>query len=66
MSYKDYVDGRDIAAKYSFEALIMGFMRIADDDNRTYLMAKYPQIWAELKARYNSPGGLLPGEKIKK
>lgn len=62
MSRKDYLDSQKIE-QFSFEAIIMGFMRIADSENLAFLRSKYPEIYQELKARYNAPGGYLEGEK---
>jgi hypothetical protein len=63
MSRDNYLKSMEIA-KEPFEAIIMAFMRIADDYNSMLLKAKYPDIWEELKARYNAPGGYLEGEEI--
>ena len=52
------IDGID----YGFYALIMAAMRKADSDNIDLLKAAFPETWEELKARYNAPGGILPGE----
>ena len=62
MSRDNYIKSLE-ASELPFEALIMGFMRIADDDNLSYLRVKYPSIWQELKARYDAPGGYLEGEE---
>ncbi len=61
MSRENYIKSQKISQE-SFEAIIMAFMRIADDDNLSFLQSKYPYIWTELKARYNAPGGYLKGE----
>jgi hypothetical protein len=45
-----------------FYALIMAAMRQADSVNAIKLRSAWPETWAELQARYNAPGGLLPGE----
>lgn len=45
-----------------FEALIMAAMRRADSENLERLRAAFPEIHAEVTARYNLPQGLLPGE----
>lgn len=49
---------------YSFYALIMSAMRRADNDNLTKLKLCWPDVWLELQARYNAPGGVLPGENV--
>lgn len=45
-----------------FYALIMAAMRGADTDNAVLLQIAFPEVWAELQARYNAPGGVLPQE----
>jgi hypothetical protein len=45
-----------------FSAYIMAAMRKADPDNLAKLQAAFPEIWAELDARYNAPLGFLDGE----
>jgi hypothetical protein len=45
-----------------FYALVMAAMRKADTRNEQKLRAAWPEVWDELLARYNAPGGLLPGE----
>ena len=61
MSLENYNKSKEISQQ-PFEAIIMGFMRIADDDNLNFLKFKYPDIWGELQRRYNAPGGVLPEE----
>jgi hypothetical protein len=63
MSHHSYTVSRALAAEdYPFSALIMAAMRKADSDNTVLLNAAFPEIAAELKYRYWSGGGLLPGE----
>ena len=62
MSHESYIISQKIST-YSFDAIIMGFMRVADDDNLNFLKRKYPDIWRELQTRYNAPGGYLEGEE---
>lgn len=63
MSYHDYTMSKKIASKdYPFYALIMASMRKADSYNADKLRAAFPEIWAELKERYNATGGFLPEE----
>lgn len=63
MSKFDYDISRKIAAEdYPFYALIMAAMRKADSNNVAKLQSMWPNVWEELQARYNAPGGLLPGE----
>jgi len=47
----------------SFYGLIMAAMRRADDVNIVKLRTCWPEVWAELRQRYDAPGGLLPGEE---
>ena len=42
-----------------FYALIMAAMIRADSNNLSKLCAAFPEVWAELKARYNAPGGVV-------
>lgn len=63
MSYENYIKSQEVA-QLPFEAIIMGFMRVADSSNLAYLQMKYPDIWDELQTRYNAPGGLLESENI--
>lgn len=61
MSLYDYDRGRALAiADEPFYALIQAAMRRADSTNAAVLRAGWPDVWAELQARYNSPGGILP------
>ena len=64
MSLYDYRESQEIDAKdFGFYALIMAAMRKADTDNTFLLRSAFPKTFEELQARYNAPGGLLPGEK---
>lgn len=63
MSLYDYQEGLEIVAKkYSFYALIHAAMRRADTDNLEMLKGCWPEVWLELRARYNAPGGKLQSE----
>jgi len=63
MSKYDYDKSREIAAQdYPFYALIMAAMRKADDVNISLLKSCWPEVFQELRERYNAPGGYLPGE----
>ena len=42
-----------------FYALLMAAMRRADPVNLQRLRSAFPDVWTELQARYNAPGGLL-------
>ncbi len=45
-----------------FGALIMAAMAKADTANVEKLREAWPDVWEELNARYNAPGGLINGE----
>ena len=65
MSYHQYQSSKKIAAAhYPFYAVIMAAMRQADTGNMAKLRAAWPEVAAELQARYDAPGGLLPGEVL--
>ena len=60
MSHYDYVRSLELGmADEPFYALIMAAMRKADTDNGEKLRNAWPEIWNELRARYNAPGGTL-------
>jgi len=64
MSLYEYQESREpVISTAGFYALIMAAMRRADTDNLRKLQTCWPEVWAELQARYNAPGGLLPGEE---
>ena len=64
MSLHEYQESRAIEGEgFSFYGLVMAAMRQADTENASRLEIAFPDQWAELKARYNAPGGLLPGEE---
>jgi len=58
MSYFDYQKSQEVA-NAPFYALIMAAMRNADTDNLEAMKAIWPNVWSELKARYNAPAGCL-------
>jgi hypothetical protein len=62
MSLYAYIVSRDLG-KYEFYALLMAAMRNADTRNIAILKRGFPEVWAELDARYHAPGGLLEGEE---
>ena len=65
MSLFEYREGQKIAASDpSFYALIQAAMRRADSFNLERLRAIYPDVYAELQARYDAPGGVLPEEEV--
>lgn len=64
MSYHEYKVSTYISLKdYPFYAIIMAAMRQADTDNTEKLQEAWPDVWKELEARYQMPGGFLPGEE---
>lgn len=64
MSWYDYDLSRFMEKTYefTFNSLIMAAMRQADDVNLKALKHTFPDIWEELEARYNAPGGKLEHE----
>ena len=63
MSYYDYRVSASLELQNApFYALIMAAARSADTTNLAKLRGAWPEVVAELEARYNAPGGLLPGE----
>jgi hypothetical protein len=63
VSRYDYECSKRIAAECPpFAALIMAAMRGADTRNAEELRRSFPEIGAELTARYNAPGGVLDSE----
>jgi hypothetical protein len=64
LSLYDYKLSQGIAAcDYPFDALIFAAMRKADSTNIMRLKATYPELWAELYARYHAPGGCITDEE---
>jgi TorA maturation chaperone TorD len=61
MSLNDYQESQQIGVweDWTFYALIMAAMRKADDENLAKLESVFPETLAELRARYNAPGGAL-------
>jgi hypothetical protein len=43
----------------NFYGLLMAAMRKADTPNAGRLRAAFPDVWDDLQARYNAPGGVL-------
>jgi len=59
----DYEKGRELEANDTpFYALIQAAMRRADTGNLYKLQTAFPQVWAELQERHNTPGGYLKEE----
>jgi hypothetical protein len=65
MSLFDYEMSRKInESGASFASMIMVAMRKADTNNFLLLCDAFPEIWEELRIRYNLPGGFLESERI--
>jgi hypothetical protein len=63
MTIWDYESGREISSHDPpFYAIIQAAMRKADTDNLEKLKRCWPEVWKELEARYNAPGGILKGD----
>jgi hypothetical protein len=63
MSLYDYRMCRQLAQQDPpFYALIMAAMRKADSINLAKLRREWPDVWAELDARYHLPEGKFPSE----
>lgn len=68
MSWHHYEAGREIEAAmherdWPFYGLVQAAMRRADTANRDLLKAAWPEVWEDLKARYDAPGGVLPDDE---
>lgn len=64
MSRYDYEMSKKIEAQdYPFEALVMAAARKADTHNMAALSKAFPETVAELRERFNAPGGLLTHER---
>ncbi len=71
MSILDYVTSQKIANKVStcgpgneFYSLLMAAARFADTDNLEKLAQAFPEQIAELRKRYNAPGGALNADEL--
>ena len=68
MSLYEYAVSKQLSDQHGqdapFYALIMAAMRQADSVNVVALRAAFPETYAELDARYNAPGGVLPSEAV--
>jgi hypothetical protein len=63
MSLQDYRRALEHSrADEPFYGLVMGAMLRADNENFLRLKRAFPDVRAELQARYDAPGGILPGE----
>lgn len=64
MSRFDYEASKRIAVEdHPFYALIMAAMRQADTNNLARLQFAFPETYAELKERYDAPGGLIESDR---
>jgi len=65
MSLYDYRQSRELEAEgRPFYCLIMAAMRRADSNNAAILREAFPEVWEEVRERYNASGGLI-GEEMK-
>lgn len=63
MSHYDYMAANALrAGDPPFYALIMAAVMKADTLNAAKLAAMWPEVTAEVQARWDAPGGVLPGE----
>ena len=66
MSHYDYTEAKRVCElEPPYYAIIMAAMWNADSFNAEKLRRAFPDVWDELQARYNAPGGYLPGEEVK-
>lgn len=63
MSLYDYKESQQISrTNPAFYALIMAAFRCADTVNAEKLKRAFPEVFEEMKKRYDAPGGVLPFE----
>lgn len=63
MSLHEYKASLEIEKHdYPFYWIIMAAMRQADSQNLAELRFSFPEVYDELRARYDAPGGVLVGE----
>lgn len=63
MSHFDYEASKRLSMlDPPFYALVMAAYRQADTSNQAKIRAAWPGVVTELEARYNAPGGILPGD----
>lgn len=59
-NYYAYTASRDLVDDDpSFYGLLMAAMRKADTRNAETLRRAFPEVWADLQARYDAPAGVL-------
>lgn len=70
MSKQSFIDSRLLEAEaWSTHALVMALARRTwknDPETFSRVQAAFPEICAELRQRYYSPGGVLPGDTSSK
>lgn len=65
MSLHEYIESHRIAHEQPpFYAVVMAAMRLADGSNLGKLNAIFPEVAAELQARYDAPGGRLESDSM--
>ena len=65
MSLYDYRASKELSeSDPPFAALIMAALRKADSANAYELRSAFPDICAEMQARYDAPGGVLPSDAV--
>jgi hypothetical protein len=57
-----YEESKRLAAEGDFYSLQMAAMRCADTGNTERLREAFPEVWDELNARYQAPGGVIEGD----
>jgi hypothetical protein len=62
MTWYDYRKSKRFGPDPNFYALIMAAMRKADTVNAIKLRTAFPDVWDEVQARYNAPGGVISGD----
>lgn len=60
MSHSDYIEGQRLSlGDPPFSSIIQAAMRKAGGSNLSKLQKGWPEIWSDLQARYDAPGGRL-------
>jgi len=59
--YREYREFQEREPR-GFYATLMLAMDRADTQNLAKLKAAFPEVYEEMRARYNAPGGILPGD----
>ena len=63
VSWHEYMEAKLLARTGApFYSFLIAAMHQADSFNAAKLRDAWPELWDETQARYNAPGGLLPGE----